>query len=75
MQGTAVVSGPVAHKLSPSANGEHFVLVGPYDADFVGRLKDAVPATHREWRPTARVWRILPPFDQAVRNILGQGAE
>jgi hypothetical protein len=69
------VSGPVTHKLSPSASGEHFVLVGPYDADFVALLKDAVPATHREWRPTARVWRILPPFDQSVRDLIGQGAE
>jgi hypothetical protein len=60
------------HKLNPAANGDHFVLVGPYDADLVRELKDAVPATHREWRPTAQVWRISPPFDQAVRDLLGR---
>lgn len=58
------------HKLNPSANGKHFVLVGPYDADLVAELKKSVPPSHREWRPTAKVWRILPPFDQTVRDLL-----
>lgn len=61
------------HKLSPSRTGEHHVLVGPYDPDLIAKLKAAVPPSHREWRPRAKVWRILPPYEQAVRDIIGDG--
>lgn len=60
-----------AHKLNKSASGEHFVLVGPYNATLVAQLKAEVPASHREWRPVAKCWRILPPYDGAVRRMIG----
>lgn len=58
------------HKLNPSANGEYFVLCGPYDPDFTEKMKAAVPPQYRQWRPVSKVWRIYAPFDQTVRDLL-----
>lgn len=60
------------HRLTPSKSGDHHVLLGPYDEGLVAELKRKVPASHREWRPVAKCWRIRDPFDQTVRDMLAE---
>lgn len=60
----------MSHRLSKSAKGDWYTLVGPYDADLVARIRSEVPATHREWRPVAKCWRIWPPYHEAVQSAI-----
>ena len=46
------------------------MLIGPYDETLVSRLREMVPATHSEWRPIAKCWRIHEPYDQTVRDLI-----
>ncbi len=63
------------HKLNRAASGTHYVLIGPYSERFTKKLREAVPSTHREWRPVGRCWRIREPFDQAVRDLIESEAD
>ena len=58
-------------KVSPS-RGDHFVVLGKYDEEFVERFKAEVPADKREWRPGAKCWRVWPPYDQTARDIIAE---
>ncbi len=62
------------HRLSKSQKGDWWTLVGPYDPVLVSRLTTEVPPSHREWRPVAKCWRILPPYDAVVRRLIGGGS-
>ncbi|MGH1344374.1 MAG: hypothetical protein ACRBN8_22635 [Nannocystales bacterium] len=61
-----------AHRLNKSVRGDHYVLIGPYDQALISKLRELVPATHREWRPVAKCWRIREPHDQTVRDLIGE---
>lgn len=38
-----------------------FEVYSDYDAEFVARLKDLVPADDREWDKEEKVWRVGDP--------------
>jgi len=59
-----------ARRLSPSAKGDWYVLVGRYDEAFVAALKDVVPSHGREWRSVAGLWRIRPEFHDVVQALI-----
>lgn len=77
---SALATGPERHpfalsrspmaKLSKSKNGDHYVLVGRYDEKLHRQILDRIPKTHRQYRPTARLWRIWAPYDQTVRDLI-----
>ncbi len=61
----------ISHRLSPTPKGDWLVLIGPYDANLVERLKEAVPSSGREWRPVAKCWRIRKEYGDAVQELIG----
>jgi hypothetical protein len=65
----------MTHRLSKAAKGEWFVLVGPYDSALVDALKHAVPASGREWRQVAKVWRIAPEYAGIVQALIDGGSK
>lgn len=58
------------HRLNPSQAGDWYVLIGRYSAEFVARLKEAVPHTHREWRSVAQLWRVRPEYEDVVQELI-----
>lgn len=48
------------------------VLRCDYDPDFVEALKEAVPASHRQWDPAEKAWVIHERHEKLVRRLLAE---
>jgi hypothetical protein len=58
-------------KISESRKREGWlVIIGPKDDDFIADLKQAVPATYREWNGDLRAWLVHGEFIDDVRRIV-----
>lgn len=59
-------------KLSPTRDPAFFLLLGPYDADFISDLKQEVPAPYREWRPVAKAWKIADAYKKVAQEVINR---
>jgi len=52
--------------------GNQIAIQGPYDADFVRALKDAIPYTARKWDGAKKAWLVDLDHEQATLAIAGK---
>lgn len=52
---------------------KHLLVTFPYDADAVGRLKDAVPGWDRNFDPQTKAWKIGKPWLPKLIETMVEG--
>ena len=58
-------------KINPSRPSPGWwVLIGPYDTEFVAALKRTVPASAREWNPILKAWKFHGDYKADVELLI-----
>ena len=55
-----------------SQSGNRISIQGPYDADFIKAIKDAVPYQSREWDGAHKAWLVDAEFEKTALKVAGQ---
>lgn len=57
-------------KINEAQDGEHIIVIGPYNEDFVEEIKRRIPYTARLWKPVGRFWKIDIEYRSVVQEII-----
>lgn len=58
------------HKINPSRDGEHFIVIGKFNQRLVDEIKDRIPPSGREWNPTAKFWKVKKKWHATLVQIV-----